>query len=1242
MAAACLPPSQKLDEAFWSSVLAEFCSLTASPISLPRWTDFKRSVLRLGVASKSRRCAGKNTNWLAVFRSSQLSPDEFDAAMAWLAHKPCPRPKQAWSRAWPAAAPEYDVPPIKVVPSWSPTPESPWFTSTYVHTRRLPPGRPAAPSPAPPPLPAAAIGRALLHRLLACRRASKAKLLYNETHHTSDWFNMSSNKELDERGSRASVSVHGLRLSTDHPASSKLGEMVQITRSYFQSLHTPEPSPLDRVSAQERLLHEVSSAYRSLPPPPAVRSGPFLLEETPALRKTMHNTAPGPDGIPYHFWKSLDSRIISYNKAHPSDPLAGFWPSFLELANDVKANGSSRCGFKNANVSLFFKKGDPTLPQNYRPISSMNTDCKLFTNLVNNRLSPWAQCKIHEDQKGFIPGRLITDHTRLAYEAAHLADITATRGFLVSLDQAKAYDRVDQRWLLAVLRSMGVDPDLRSVISDVISGCKSRVRINGGYSTPFSLLQGIRQGDPLSCLLFNFSIEPLAMRLRKQLSGFSVHGLPPLRIMFYADDLNLFLSPCDSIPDVVHCLDSTSYAIGSKFNHDKTDIKPLGSARFSQACFDSQSLVTGSFSRPPPSCFSHVEVPRLSADDRAAFFASGSPPAAPVRRVRFDLDDSPCPVPPAARPAPAPLGQVFPGAYILPPGAPLRVLGVWVSSTDYAADRWVQILSHVRYLIRQWVSIGASLPNRVLLAKALLLSRCYWLLDGNGIPPSMLRKISSVIMHFVRGRFSGAPYSLLEPPVALGSLNCPSLASRKVAYDLKFFADLISGPPSALWRVWTNYDLSLSTSSSKASMSSGSSGPLTVASFVSPFGGGAPQPILNPFLQDVHSRSSSMSDRLSQAFHSARIMGLDPRPPFPSLTSRLAYPILFHPAFTPVVRTSAKRTLGSRATCVKWECFISHSIVSVGHLLTPPVPLTCDYCLRKSKRLLSLLVGTPWDPALPDAASPEGLSYWPQTSSPLSCVQAFTAPSSIIATTRHRSLRPSSALHMEVYRPHRLPVGFVPPAPDVLLGPAPRVTHVWTGSSSVPSSVDVWSSGIAWISDSLSSDLARVTGAPADPHLAAVLAVAFALLAHPSEPLTVYTSSPFVLSLVRKSLVSMESDGWPASWVGLGTHLPPFAIMTVYKALLSLIRLHRGLLTFTDSRPPSPSSLSSHAVALASLGRSSEFVFDATSLAAPTGWVSSSPPLAGLSLSRLTLLVISHRFPPALLSPKLEESALQW
>ena len=152
----------------------------------------------------------------------------------------------------------------------------------------------------------------------------------------------------------------------------------------------------------EVLLSEIAAVYGPKPGPPSVCSGDFSMAEIMELRSKMPNTAPGPDGIQYGFYKALASKLdflISSGHAYTS-----FWDAFRSLTNDIRSNGSNRCNFKLANLSLFYKKGDPTLVSNYRPISSMNTDCKMYTNLINGRICPWAVHKIHSDQAGFVPG----------------------------------------------------------------------------------------------------------------------------------------------------------------------------------------------------------------------------------------------------------------------------------------------------------------------------------------------------------------------------------------------------------------------------------------------------------------------------------------------------------------------------------------------------------------------------------------------------------------------------------------------------------------------------------------------------------------------------------------------------------------------------------------------------------------------------------------------------------------------
>jgi len=506
----------------------------------------------------------------------------------------------------------------------------------------------------------------------------------------------------------------------------------------------------------------------------------------------------------------------------------------------------------------------------------------------------------------------------------------------VSLDQAKAYDRTDLPWLVAVLTAMGVCGDLIALIKDHTYRCRARVRINSGYSSPFHLLRGVQQGDPLSCLLYAFSLEPLGHQLRNKIHGISVLNLPPAKLMMYADDTNLFLSAAnDNVEDVAKCLEDTSYAIGCKFNLDKTNVLPVRSDR---------------------------------------------------HKTRTKED-----------------GVNLPGAYVLAPGSPLRILGVWIGCRKQAGPRWAQILTHTRKLIGQWNAIGASVQNRVLIAKLLMQSRCYYLLDGNGIPPLMLTKLSNLINRFVRGRYSLLPYRMLAPPLAKGGLNFPSLKHRKEAYDLKFLGDLTQGDQSLPWKAWTHADLR------RASTVTQSTKPMNPNRYPK---SQALHRNLDPILQRAHTKYGDLEPRVLHAITAARRARVNIQSCAPSAQARSSAPAEYHHATTGFA-ASRNSNLSLR------------SITTVGQLVRPTLTgrrygrLLRSHTLveytpsedentdpyrilpweappeeqRARERLLSILLLTDWHPQRGPRANnrPQGkIAAWQDQTDIRDCLRAYT------------------------------------------------------------------------------------------------------------------------------------------------------------------------------------------------------------------------------------------------------------
>ena len=157
-----------------------------------------------------------------------------------------------------------------------------------------------------------------------------------------------------------------------------------------------------------------------------------------------------------------------------------------------------------------FKKKDPTNISNYCPITLLNTDYKLLTKVLALQLMESIDMMVHPDQAGFIPKRSIFDHIRLAKEIINFAEVTETNRTIVALDQEKAYDKNCHDYLWETLRAFNIPKPFIDTIKSLYQHMATHMAINGILSKPFHVSRGVRQGDPLSCPIFNLAIEPLA------------------------------------------------------------------------------------------------------------------------------------------------------------------------------------------------------------------------------------------------------------------------------------------------------------------------------------------------------------------------------------------------------------------------------------------------------------------------------------------------------------------------------------------------------------------------------------------------------------------------------------------------------------------------------------------------------------------------------------------------------------
>jgi mannosylglycoprotein endo-beta-mannosidase len=165
-------------------------------------------------------------------------------------------------------------------------------------------------------------------------------------------------------------------------------------------------------------------------------------------------------------------------------------------------------------ITLLPKKEGAVDIKDFRPISLVHSFAKLVAKLLALRLSPRMPELVECAQSAFIRGRCIHDNFVLVRQSAVLLQRRRIPALLLKLDVARAFDSVSWPFLLSVLRQRGFGPRWIRWIALMLRSATTRVLINGFEGEPFRHGRGLRQGDPLSPLLFVLVMDVMAAMFR--------------------------------------------------------------------------------------------------------------------------------------------------------------------------------------------------------------------------------------------------------------------------------------------------------------------------------------------------------------------------------------------------------------------------------------------------------------------------------------------------------------------------------------------------------------------------------------------------------------------------------------------------------------------------------------------------------------------------------------------------------
>ena len=318
----------------------------------------------------------------------------------------------------------------------------------------------------------------------------------------------------------------------------------KVTNSFIQENDFPKLSDTDKINCDIPItIAECGKALQMLP----------------------NNKSPGSDGFTTNFYKFFwkDIKDLLFNS--------------FESSFEKKLSTFQRMGILNL---LPKKDKDLRSLANWRPVSLLNTDYKILTKLLAVRLQKVIPTIINSDQVGYIKNRYIGENVRILSDILLYTDLEDLEAYITQIDFEKAFDSVEWDFLFKTLKAVNFGENFIAWIKTLYTDIEACVGNNGNYSEYFVLSRSIRQGCPISALLFLLVVEMLANKIRNntEIKGIKIDN-EVFKIAMMADDITLINKDLQSISNAVKIFNNFEQCSGLKLNLSKTEIIPIGNQK---------------------------------------------------------------------------------------------------------------------------------------------------------------------------------------------------------------------------------------------------------------------------------------------------------------------------------------------------------------------------------------------------------------------------------------------------------------------------------------------------------------------------------------------------------------------------------------------------------------------------------------------------------------------------------------
>ena len=246
----------------------------------------------------------------------------------------------------------------------------------------------------------------------------------------------------------------------------------------------------------------------------------FDVEQT--VKECKMGTSPGPDGLPYEFYRTFNSILA---------------PGLARVYNHYLEQKAVPWSYKVGTTRLIPKvTGIPSVDE-LRPITLQSCEYKILAKIYTKRILGTLDSVIGERQHCAIPGRRITTPLVNTLSTIEYVNRNNINAYLLSTDIFKAYDRTHVRYILQIMKRMGFSQQTLDTLELLLHGCETTIQILDGITV--LIIQGLKQGCPLSVPLFIINMEPLIRKLAAIASGVQI-GRVCQTVEGFMDDVNIF------------------------------------------------------------------------------------------------------------------------------------------------------------------------------------------------------------------------------------------------------------------------------------------------------------------------------------------------------------------------------------------------------------------------------------------------------------------------------------------------------------------------------------------------------------------------------------------------------------------------------------------------------------------------------------------------------------------------------